>query len=216
MGLSPCKDVEPIGPLPPLPSDGPKFSREYGPKELAQIASTVQLMRVCMLTVPTLRAEAAPVYARWQESRADVVGFMEAALATEIARSAAEAPQHGTDGERRRHCGSFVTSLDRQSRPADVRFNTPESAWAAFKAALSRGDAKAAAECFANPHGQFGDLVSQMSSKQLIEMGQSLVKFDMLRGDSPEYRLGFVERADGLGGEVVFVKVGAEWRISQM
>jgi hypothetical protein len=120
-GQFPCNGVEPFGTLPSLPRDGPKFSRAYSPDELSQIAMTVQVMQGCLQSVPSLRGRGAPVYARWRQVRADVVGFMESALASEIAKNVAGALANGADAQQRQQCGGYVTMLDRQSRAVNAQ-----------------------------------------------------------------------------------------------
>ena len=216
-GLSPCVDVAPIGPLPPPARAAPTFGRRYTPDELSGIAMTVHIMQWCMQGSPDLRNSIEPIYAHWREPRADVVGFMEAKLASEIADAVEKIPGGKIGSPEYAQCGQMLTSLDRQGRPPNREFRTPESTWATFKAALASGDAKAAASCFANPFDQFGTLISQLSSDDLKQLGATFKEFDMIdKPDVKQYQRGLVTRSDGMAGEVVFVQMGLEWRIEQM
>jgi len=215
-GFGSCAGVEPITPLPPAPTTGPKFSRPYSRDELAGIAGTVQMMQYCMQSMPDLRAAGEPIYQRWRNPRADVAGFMETELATDIAAAIARSAPVTVDSQDHELCGGTFAAIDMQTRPANPLFKTPESTWTAFKAALARGDGNAAAACYSNPYGRFGAMFPPLSAQQLADLGKSLVRFDMLAGGMKDYERAIVERADGISAEVLFVKMGEEWRIEQM
>jgi hypothetical protein len=216
IGLGPCDGVEPILPLPPAPDMGPTFSRTYSTSELAEIAGTVQMLQYCLQSTPDLRAEGERIYRAWRGPRAEVAEFMETALADDIVKTVARDAPNAVGSQGYEQCGAMYTAFESRSRAPDPRFKTPQSTWSAFKAALAHGDAKAAATCFANPYGQFGGMFPKLSPEQLVQLGNSLVEFDMLKGDMKEFRQGLVTRDDGISAEVVFVKMGEEWRIAQM
>jgi hypothetical protein len=217
VGLSDCQGVVALGALPPLARGAASFSRAYTPEELSGIAGTVQMIQSCIQGVPEIRQDAEAAYARWRASRADAVAFMETRLLPTITAAVAANQAGPVDFQAKTTCGAIIVSLDMQSRAPNPKFTTAESTWSAFKAALAGGDAKAAADCFANPYDQFGGMISQLSVSDLSKLNASLTGFDMIDGpEQEEWRRGLVTRSDGISGEVVFVKMGAEWHISQM
>jgi hypothetical protein len=217
VGLSDCQGVEPLGALPAPTINAPSFSRVYSPEELSGIAGTIQFIQSCIYGVPEIRKDAETAYARWRDPRADVVEYMETRVMPAITAAVAASKARPVDAQAKRMCGGMIVGLDMQSRAPNPKLATAESTWSTFKAALASGDVKAAAGCMANPYDQFGEMIAQRTPSDLEQLNASLTGFDMIDGpEQKEWRRGLVTRSDGMSGEVVFVKLGSEWRISQM
>jgi hypothetical protein len=112
---------------------------------------------------------------------------------------------------------SDLADAFQSAAPADARFSSPEKTWALFRSSLQTGDRKTALLCLVDEVKRyFAEFATKATDQQLRQMADGIKELELPSTTATDRIEGSLITQNGLSGLIRFIRLGQNWKISDM